>query len=185
VETRSQSIKEEEDGLVEENCSIDWVSLPIYDTYPDEEVSSIHQVDILRVYVVLSKTFNQSCDEIYKVEMTFLSTNEWIFVSSLGILIACGKGKARQGHGKPTRQEKAHGLQYKCGGVLMNKAIMFIIGYSLVLILRREDWNELTGHPKDRGKDSSNSKANSLQPWEDDADWTYHHSIYLIFHYCI
>jgi hypothetical protein len=73
-------------------------------------------------------------------------------VSSLGILIARGKGKARQGHGKPTRQGEAHGLQYKCGNVLMNKAIMFIMGYGLVLILKREDWNELTGHLKDRGK---------------------------------
>jgi phosphoribosylaminoimidazole (AIR) synthetase len=56
-----------------------------------------------------------------------------------------------------TRQGEVHGLQYKCGGVLMNKVIMFIMGYGLVVILRREDWNELTGHTKDRGKDSSNS----------------------------
>jgi hypothetical protein len=89
--------------------------------------------------------------------MTFLSKSEWIVVSLLGILMACGKDKARQGHGKPTRQGEAHGLQYKCGGVLMNKAIMFIMGYDLVVILRREDWNELTGHSKDSGKDSSNS----------------------------
>jgi hypothetical protein len=87
----------------------------------------------------------------------FLSKSEWIFVSSLGILIAYGKDKARQGHGKPTRQGEAHGLQYKCGGVLMNKAIMFITGYGLVVILRREYWNELTGHPKDCGKDNLNS----------------------------
>jgi hypothetical protein len=79
-------------------------------------------------------------------------------VSSLGILLAYGKGKARQGHGKPTRQGEAHGLQYKCGGVLMNKAIMFLMGYDLIVILRREDWNELTGHPKDREKDSLNSR---------------------------
>jgi hypothetical protein len=79
-------------------------------------------------------------------------------LSTLGILIAHGKGKARQEHGKPTRQGEAQGLQYKCGGVLMNKAITFIIGCGLVVILRRGDWNELTGHPKDRGKDSSNSR---------------------------
>ena len=78
-------------------------------------------------------------------------------MSLLGILIASGKGKARQGHDKPTQQGEVHGLQYKCGGVLMNKAIMFIMGYELVVILRREDWNELTGHQKDCGKDRSNS----------------------------
>jgi hypothetical protein len=157
AEIRSQSVEEEEDGFIEEDCSIDWASPPIYDTYPDEEVSSIHQVDFLGVDAIFSKTFNQGCDEIYGVEITFLSKSEWIFVSSLGIHIACGKDKARQGHGKPTRQGEAHGLQYKCGSVLMNKAIMFIMGYGLVVILRREDWNELTGHPKDRGKDCLNS----------------------------
>ena len=137
AEIRSQSVEEEEDGFIEEDCLIDWDFPPIYDTYPDEEVSSIHQVDFLGEDAILSKTFNQSCDEIYGVETTFLSKSEWIFVSSLGILIACGKGKARQGHGKPTRQEEAHDLQYKCGGVLRNKANMFIMGYDLVMILRR------------------------------------------------
>ena len=75
----------------------------------------------------------------------------------VSILIACGKGKTRQGHGKPKQQGEAYGLQYKCSGVLMNMTIMFIMGYNLVVILRRGDWNEFTGHSKDRGKDSSNS----------------------------
>jgi hypothetical protein len=99
-EIRSQSVEEEEDGFIEEDCSIDWASPPIYDTYPNEEVSSIHQVDFLGVDAILSKTFNQSCDEIYGGETTFLLKSEWIFVSSLGILIECGKDKARQGHGR-------------------------------------------------------------------------------------
>jgi len=30
-------------------------------------------------------------------------------------------------------------------------------------------WNELIEHTKDRGKDDSNSRANSLQPGETDA----------------
>jgi hypothetical protein len=71
AEIRSQSVEEEEDGFIEEDCLIDWASPPIYDTYPDEEVSSIHQVDFLGVDAILSKTFNQSCDEIYGVETTF------------------------------------------------------------------------------------------------------------------
>ena len=58
AEIKSQSVKEEEDGFIEEDCSIDWASPPIYDTYPDEEVSSIHQVDFLGVDAILSKTFN-------------------------------------------------------------------------------------------------------------------------------
>jgi hypothetical protein len=120
-------------------------------------VSSIHQVDFLGVDAILSKTFNQSCNEIYGVETTFPSKSEGIFVSTLGILIACGKSKARQEHGKPTWQGEAQGLQYKCGGVMMNKAITFIMGCDLVVILRIGDWNELTRHLKDRGKDCSNS----------------------------
>ena len=114
-----------------------------------KEKSLILEVDFLGVDAILSKTFNQSCDEIYGAEMTFLSKSEGVFVSTLGILIACGKGKTRQEHGKPTRQGKAHVLQYKCSGVLKNKAITFIKECGLVVISRRGDWNELIGHPKD------------------------------------
>jgi hypothetical protein len=31
-------------------------------------------------------------------------------------------------------------------------------------------WNELTGHPKDRGKNRPNLRTNSLQQGENDAD---------------
>jgi hypothetical protein len=52
AEIRSQSVEEEEDEFIAEDCSIDWASPPIYDTYPDDEVSSIHQVDFLGVDVM-------------------------------------------------------------------------------------------------------------------------------------
>jgi hypothetical protein len=90
VEIRSQSVEAEGDGFIEEDCSVDWASPPIYNTYPDEDVSFIHQVDFLGVDAILSKTFNQSCNEIYGVETTFLSKIEEVFVSSLGILMAYG-----------------------------------------------------------------------------------------------
>jgi hypothetical protein len=41
-------------------------------------------------------------------------------------------------------------------GFLMIGGIKCILGCCLVLILRKGDWNELTEHPKDRGKDSLN-----------------------------
>jgi hypothetical protein len=88
AEIRIQLVVEEED------CLVDWASPPIYDTYPDEEMSSIHQVDFLGVDVILSKTFNQSCDKICGAETTFLSKSERVFVSSLEILMAYGKGEA-------------------------------------------------------------------------------------------
>jgi hypothetical protein len=68
----SQSVVKEEDRFIEEDCLVDWASPPIYDTYLNEEVSFIHQVDFIGVDVILSKTFNQSCDEIYGAETTFL-----------------------------------------------------------------------------------------------------------------
>jgi hypothetical protein len=102
AEIKSQSIVEEEDRFIEEDCSVDWASPPIYDTYPDEDVSSIHQVDFLGKDAILSKTFNQSCDEIYGVETTFLSKSEGVFVSSLGILMAYRKGEAQKKHDKST-----------------------------------------------------------------------------------
>jgi hypothetical protein len=98
AEIKSQSVVEEEDRFIEEDCSLDWASPPIYDTYPDEDVSSIHQVDFLGVDAILSKTFNQSCDEIYGTETTFLSKSKGVFVSSLGILMAYRKGEAQKKH---------------------------------------------------------------------------------------
>jgi hypothetical protein len=50
------------------------------------------------------------------------------------------------------------------------RSVTLILGCCLVSILRKFNWNELTGHPKDRGKDQLNSRTNSLQPGEDDTD---------------
>ena len=52
----------------------------------------------------------------------------------------------------------------------MMKNIKFIMGCGLVVILRNGEWNELTWHLKDSGKDNLNSMENSLQPGEDDVD---------------
>jgi hypothetical protein len=35
AEIRSQSTMEEDDEFIEEDCSVDWASPPIYDTYLD------------------------------------------------------------------------------------------------------------------------------------------------------
>jgi hypothetical protein len=52
----------------------------------------------------------------------------------------------------------------------MMRNVTPILGYSLILILRNDEWNELTGHSKDCGKSRQNSRTNSLQPGENDAD---------------
>jgi len=41
--------------------------------------------------------------------------------------------------------------------------------HQVALVLRSIEWNELIGHPKDRGKDDSNSRTNSFQSDEIDA----------------
>jgi hypothetical protein len=188
AEIRSQSVVEKGDRFIEEDCLVNWASPPIYDTYPDEEVSSIHpsppiydtypdeevssihQVDFLGVDAILSKTFNQICDKIYGAETTFLSKSEGVFVRSLGILMACGKGEAQEKHNKFTWQSGVWGFHDKHQGMSMMKSVTFIMGRGLAVKLRRDDWNELTGHPKDRGRDRPNSRMNSLQPGEDDVD---------------
>jgi hypothetical protein len=43
---------------------------------------------------------------------------------------------------------------------------VFLFWYKVVLILRKMGWKGLIGHPKDRGKDDSNSRTNSLKPGE-------------------
>ena len=55
-------------------------------------------------------------------------------------------------------------------GISMMRSVTLILGCCLVLILRKSKWNELTGHSRGRGKDRPNSRTNSLQPGEDDAD---------------
>jgi hypothetical protein len=152
AEIKSQSVVEKEDRFIEEDCSVDWASPPIYDTYPDDDVSSIYQVDFLGVDAILSKTFNQSCDKIYGVETTFLSKSEGVFVSSLGILMAYRKGEAQKKHDKSTWQSDVWGFHDKHQGMSIMKSVTFIIGCGLVMILRKGEWNELTGHPKDHGK---------------------------------
>jgi hypothetical protein len=84
--------------------------------------------------------------------------------------MACGKGEAQEKHNKFTWQSGVWGFHDKHQGMSMMKSVMFIMGRGLAVKLRRDDWNELTGHPKDRGRDRPNSRTNSLQPGEDDVD---------------
>jgi hypothetical protein len=50
----------------------------------------------------------------------------------------------------------------------MIKSIMFIMGGGLVVILRRGEWNELSGHSNDCRKNRLNLRTNSLQQGEND-----------------
>jgi hypothetical protein len=76
--------------------------------------------------------------------------------------MAYGKGDTQEKHEKSTWQSGVWGFYDKHRSMSMMKSVTFIMGCGLVVILRNGEWNELIGYPKDRGKDSSNSMANSL-----------------------
>ena len=91
----------------------------------------------------------------------------------LSVFMARGREKEQQKNGKsevlPCGIWVVHD-RYQ--GILRMKSITLILGCCLVLIWRKGVWNELTGHPKDRGKDWPNSRTNCLQHGENDADQT-------------
>jgi hypothetical protein len=91
--------------------------------------------------------------------------------------MAYRKGEAQEKYDKSTWQSGVWGRSRQTLDMSMMKSATFIMGCGLVVILRNGEWNKLTGHSKDRGKDSLNLKANSLQPGKDDVDWTCHQSI--------
>ena len=64
----------------------------------------------------------------------------------------------------------ANNFKYNTRSMLMMKSVSFIGGCCFVLVLRMGEWNELTGHPKDRGKNRPNTRTNFLQQGENDAD---------------
>ena len=54
-------------------------------------------------------------------------------------------------------------FKYNILSMPMMKSVAFIGGCCFVLVLRMGEWNELTGHPKDCGKNQQNSRTNPLQ----------------------
>jgi hypothetical protein len=78
--------------------------------------------------------------------------------------MACGREKEQEKYGKVEYlPSDVRGFNDKHRGMPMMKNITFILTCCLV-------FNELTGHPKDRGKNQPNSRTNSLKPREDDVD---------------
>jgi hypothetical protein len=76
-------------------------------------VEPIDYVDFIGIDAILSNYSSQNCDEIYMVEKALLSKIERVFVSSLGILMACGKSKAREKHDKFTQKRGVRGFHDK------------------------------------------------------------------------
>jgi hypothetical protein len=100
----------------------------------------------------------------------------------LNIFMARGREKEQ---GKNDKSEvfprDVWGFPYNHQGNPMIRNVMLILGCYLVFILRKGEWNKLTGYPKDCGKNQLNSMANSLQPRKNDVDRT----TYLTFQFFI
>jgi hypothetical protein len=109
-------------------------------------------VDFIGVNVILSNSSNQVCDEIYMAEGNVLSKGDRVVASYLKIFMAYGKDKAREKCGKSTQQCEVWGFHDKHRSMPMMMSVAFIGKCRLVLIWRKGEWNELTGHPKDRGR---------------------------------
>jgi hypothetical protein len=104
----------------------------------DLSVAPINYVNFIRVDAILSNSSNQIGNEIYMA------------------------GERREEHDNVDEldfwQTDVQGNQDYHHRLPMIRGIKCILGCCLVLILIRGDWNELTRHPKDRRKDSSNSR---------------------------
>jgi hypothetical protein len=68
------------------------------------------------------------------------------------------------------RREKIGLFQFSVKLVIVIGCNLFIFWFQVTLVLKNTGWNELIGHPKDRGKEDSNSRTNSFQPGETDAE---------------
>jgi hypothetical protein len=99
-------------------------------------VKPIDWVDFIGINAILSNSSNQLGDEI------------------------CMTGERREKHDNVDKldfwQTNVQGNQDYHHRLLMIKGVKCILGCCLVVILRNGEWNELTGHPKDCGKDSLN-----------------------------
>ena len=166
---------DEDDQLEEEEPTYDIADYEEVDeglsgevfNYNEEEVE---YVDFLDVEDFLDSS-NNDVGEFYTDEENYMFIKEVTADPFLSIFMACGREKEQDIYGKSEEAPSdVLGFHDKHRSMLMMKIVAFIVGCYFVLILRKGDWDELTGYPKDHGKDRPNSRVNSLQPREDDVD---------------
>jgi hypothetical protein len=171
----------DEDGQLEDEEPMDGIvdeEYPLEDGKPMDDITDceeddiadykeVEYIDFLGVEDILNSP-NNDVDEFYMDEENYMFIREVTADPFMSIFMACGREKEQEKYGKS--EELTSGVYDRHQGIPMMRSITLILECCLVLILRENDWNELTGHPKDRGKDWPNSRMNSLQPGEDDAD---------------
>jgi hypothetical protein len=139
------------------------------DKYSDFNVEIIDYIDFLGIDNILFNFHNN--DGFGVVGNNYMFKREVPADSFLGIFMARGKEKEQEKYGKSkVLPSGVWGRHNNRQGTPLMKSIIIIMGRGLVVKLRREEWNGLTGHSKDRGKDRPNLRTNSLQHGEKQGD---------------
>ena len=137
--------------------------------YNEKEVE---YVDFLGVEDILSFP-NNDVDEFYTDEENYLFIREVIADPLLSIFMTREREKEQEKYGKSkVLLSGVWEVHNRHQGIPLMGSVTLILGCCLVLMLRNGEWNELTGCPKDRGKDQPNSRTKYLQHRENDADQT-------------
>jgi hypothetical protein len=160
---------DEDDQLEDEEPTDDIADYEEDDIADDEDVDEdllgevansngedVDYVDFLSIENILNSP-HDDYGECYADEENYMFTRESVIDPFLSVFMAHGREKERQKNDKSEVLPSGVALFGKRQGIRMMRSITLILGCSLVLILRNDEWNELTGHPKDCGKDSLNS----------------------------
>jgi hypothetical protein len=99
------------------------------------------------------------------VKTTFLSKSEGFFVSSLGILMAYGKGEAQEKHDKSTLQSGVWGFHDKHRGMSTIKSITLIMGCGPCCDLKEWRMEQVDKAPERPWKRQSKFDGEFSPPW--------------------
>jgi hypothetical protein len=120
--------------------------------YNEEDVEYI---DFLGVEDILDSP-NNDVDEFYTDEENYMFIREVSNDPFFSIFMARGREKEQKRYGKlEDLTSSVLGFHDRHRSMLKMGSVRLILGCCLVLIVRKVEWDELTGHPKDRGKRSA------------------------------
>jgi hypothetical protein len=152
--------------LIDENLSVDWVSPPIYDIYPDEE-DLLEEVNLVldTINIVEGNDVHLVSKKSPKSEISQWGLEKINYVDFPGIetfLSTLPKQNLDVGVGM-VEEIGVNNFKYNTRSYVMKVCRLFMFRYQVALMLRSTGWNGLIRHPKDRGKNQQNSWTNSLQ----------------------
>jgi hypothetical protein len=152
-EEDDQGEKKEATGDIADYEVVDEGLLDEVPNYNEEEVE---YVDFLGVEDILNSP-NNDLGEFYSDEENYIFTRETMADPFLSIFVARRRENEREKYGKVEYlPSDVRGFNDKHQDMPMMKSIAFILVCYLIVILRNGEWNELTGHSKDHGKDNLN-----------------------------